>query len=215
MLYDHRSLGQNPPPFDLASVTHGESVDFCVKAKRSEKFSGSKFLLAFGLFWFLFSGLLFAMFIGPVLVGGESHFELNGRSVVASMNNLEPLYFPAAFLGFFLLIGLGILYAGLRGLLADGPWFIGTPKRLIIVNKDETRSLDWDQFSGNSSHTVKGELGRATFELLTGRYHKPKHGPPRFVPDKLFMEGIPNAAEIERICRQRVSEKTDGTSSIF
>ena len=83
---------------------------------------------------------------------------------------------------------------------------MGTPLRLIHYHKAKMRSIDWEQFSGDIE--VKGDInkGSIVLKMRTGRMVSRKNGPDRYVPDVIYMSKIPNAFEIERICRKRIKE---------
>ena len=87
-----------------------------------------------------------------------------------------------------------------------GGYFVGTPLRLIHYYKGKMRSIDWEQFSGDIE--VNGDInkGSISLKMRTGRMVSRKNGPDQYVPDTIYMSKIPNAFEIERICRKRIKE---------
>jgi hypothetical protein len=42
--------------------------------------------------------------------------------------------------------------------------------------------------------------------MRTGKMVSSKSGPDRYVPDVVYLSGIPNVSEIEQICRRRIKE---------
>lgn len=193
-------------PTELLTALGSESQDFSVKAARKQPLSKSLFLLAFGTFWTLFSGMFAAIFISPVLLGGESHFTVNGVATVASADNMGALVAPGLFIGLFLLVGFAILGGGFYSLLAKGGYFVGTPTRLVNYRNGTLKSYDWEQFTGTIEVSGNERNGSISLELRTGKMVSQKNGPDRYVPDIIYIASIENAFEIERLCRRRIRE---------
>lgn len=193
-----------PPEF--LTALGSESQDFSVKATRKQPLGKSLFLLAFGTFWTLFSSMFAAIFIGPVLLGGESHFTVNGVATVASADNMGALVAPGLFIGLFLLVGFAILGGAIYSLCAKGGYFVGTPTRLVNYRNGNLKSYDWEQFTGTIEVSGDTQKGNITFEMRTGKMVSQKNGPDRYVPDTVYIAGVENAFEIERLCRQRIRE---------
>jgi hypothetical protein len=193
-------------PVELVNYIGSETRDFAVKAKHANPPKVSVFMIIFGAVWLGFSSIFFFLFLGPVFRGKEVHFLSNDVPTVAGPENLKPLLGPGLIIGVFILIGLIMLFAGIRLLFKKGGYFVGTPTRLISLLKGNFRSVDWEQFSGDIE--VKGnELkGNITLGMRTGRMVSSKNGPERYVPDTLYISGIPDVFEIERICRKRIKE---------
>ena len=68
------------------------------------------------------------------------------------------------------------------------------------------RSIDWEQFSGDIEVSGNVNKGNVSLQMRTGKMVSKKNGPDRYVPDVIYMSKIPNAFEIERICRKRIKE---------
>ena len=193
------------PPAMISSMG-SESKDFAVKAGRSQPLKKSMSVILFGTFWTAFTSIFVVAFLGPLFVGKEVEFESNGVPVVAGPGNLEAILVPALLIGFFTIIGLAMLGWGFYSLFRKGGYFAGTPLRLIHYHKGTIRSIDWEQFSGDIE--VNGDIHRGSIalQMRTGRMVSRKNGPDRYVPDVIYMSKIPNAFEIERICRKRIKE---------
>ena len=91
---------------------------------------------------------------------------------------------------------------------------MGTPMRLIHYYKGNMRSIDWEQFSGDIEVNGNVEKGSVSLQMRTDKMVSKKDGPDRYVPDVIYMSRIPNAFEIERICRKRIKENDPTPSNI-
>lgn len=196
---------ENIPP-EIGTILGGESKDFIVKANRKFPLKAALPLLIFGLIWLGFTSVFVITFLRPILAGKEVHFNLNGVPTVVGMGNLKPLILPTLIIGIFVLIGLGMIIYGIYSLLAKGGWYIGTAKRLIIYQKNKVRSIDWAQFSGDIELSGSNEGGNISLQMRTGRLVNSESAPDQYVPDVIYICGIPNAFAVEKICRKRIKE---------
>lgn len=57
------------------------------------------------------------------------------------------------------------------------------------------------------------EKADITLQMRTGHMVSQKNGPSRYVPDSIYISGIPNGYEIEAICRKRIKEN-DPTQAV-
>jgi len=193
-------------PQELIAAIGSENKDFAVKADRAQPLKKSIFTILFGTCWTAFTSIFVFVFLGPLLRGEEVHFTSNGTEVVAGPGNLGPIVVPAILIGLFVLIGIGMLGWGIFSLFKKGGYFVGTPSGLINFQNGNMRSIDWEQFSGDikvSGNTLKGDI---TLQMRTGKMVNRKNGPDRFVPDVIYIAGVQNAFEIEKICRKRIKE---------
>jgi len=199
-------LRNTPLPRVLNSSLGAERKDFAVKAGRAKPLKQSLSLIIFGTLWTAFTSIFVIAFLGPLFVGKEVHFESNGVPTVAGPENLEPILVPALIIGLFVVIGLAMLLGGIFSMFRKGGYFVGTPLRLVHFHKGKMRSIDWEQFSGDIE--VKGDIdkGSIVLKMRTGRMVSRKNGPDRYVADTIYMSKIPNAFEIEGICRKRIKE---------
>jgi len=199
-------MRNTPLPRVLSSSLGSERKDFAVKARRAKPLKQSLSLIIFGTFWTAFTSIFVIAFLGPLFVGKEVHFESNGVPTVAGPDNLEPILVPALIIGLFVIIGLAMMLGGVYSMFRKGGYFVGTPLRLIHYHKGKMRSIDWEQFSGDIE--VNGDInkGSIVLQMRTGRMVSRKNGPDRYVPDTIYMSKIPNAFEIEQICRKRIKE---------
>jgi hypothetical protein len=114
-------------PEVLSSVVGSESIDFAIKAGRAQPRKKSFSLILFGIAWTAFTSIFVIAFLGPLFLGKEVHFESNGVPTVASPDNLSPILVPAIIIGFFVLIGIGMLSWGIYSIYKKGGYFVGTP----------------------------------------------------------------------------------------
>jgi len=190
----------------LAQNLGGEKRDFAVMATRSQPLKMSLAVIVFGTIWLAFTSIFVIAFLGPVFAGREVHFLSNDVPVVAGPGNLRPLLLPALIIGIFVLVGLGMLSWGLRMLLKKGGYFVGTPTRLVHFSNGTIRSIDWEQFSGDIEVGGNEQKGNISLGLRTGKMVSQKNGPDRYVPDTIYISGIPDVFKVEQICRMRIKE---------
>jgi hypothetical protein len=183
-----------------------ERKDFAVKAGRSQPRKKSLSLIIFGALWTGFTSIFVVVFLGPLIAGKEVHFESNGVPTVASPENLGPILVPALIIGVFVLIGIGMMAGGFFSMFRKGGYFVGTSTRLIHYYKGRIRSIDWEQFSGDIELRGNDVKGNISLQMRTGRMVSRKNGADRYVPDMIYMTGIPGVFEVERMCRRRIKE---------
>jgi hypothetical protein len=193
-------------PPEMNNFLGSESKDFAVKAKRANPPKTSIFLILFGTAWLAFTSIFVLAFLGPLFQGKEVEFLVNDVPTVAGPGNLGPIAVPALIIGIFVLVGLLMLGSGVYMLFKKGGYFVGTPTRLISYQKGKYRSIDWEQFSGDIEVSGNDQKGHITLGMRTGKMVSSKNGPDRYVPDTFYISGIPDAFEIEQICRKRIKE---------
>lgn len=201
-------------PQDLLGIIGSETTDFIVKSRRAQPLKVSLFLILFASFWLLFTAIFMIAFLGPLFSGNEVEFIANGTPVVASPRDLGPILVPALVIGLFLLVGIGILTAGLVALFKKGGYIVGTPTRLISFRSNGYRSVDWEQFSGDIEVKGNEQRGSITLGMRTGRMVSSKNSSDRYVPDTFYISGITGVADVEKICRRRIKEN-DPTPARF
>jgi hypothetical protein len=193
-------------PQNLLTVLGDEKIDFSVKAKRAKPIKNSLGIILFGTVWTAFTSIFVFAFFGPLFVGEEVHFTSNNVPTVASPDNLEPIILPGIIIGIFVLIGIIMLGFGIYSIFKKGGYFVGTPLRLISYQNGNVRSIDWEQFSGDIE--VKGDEinGNLSLQMRTGKMVSSKNNRSRFVPETIYLSGIPNVYEVEKNCRERIKE---------
>ena len=190
-------------PPELETLVGAEKIDFSVFSRRKKPAKHSLNIILWGSIWTAFTSIFVAILFVPILKGEELSFYVNNEPVTASLDNLEPLLFPAALIGFFVLIGITVLLVGFISLFIRGGYFVGTASRLLHYHKGNLKTFDWGQFTGNIEMHVR--RGNITLQLRSGKMVGSKGRPARFVPDVVYIAGAPNVLEIEKICRERIS----------
>jgi hypothetical protein len=193
-------------PEELSLALGSESKEFAVISNHAQPPGKSVSSILFGVVWLAFISIFVFLFLGPLFKGEEVHFTADDVPVVAGPGNLGPITGPAIFLGIFLLIGIGVLGSGIYSLFKKGGIFVGTATRLVHFNKGNIRSIDWEQFSGDIEVKGKTQNGTITLVMRTGKMVSRKNGPDRYVPDIIYISGIPDVFEVEQICRKRIKE---------
>ena len=199
-------------PEELLINTGTESREFAVKGKRAQPLFKSIPTVIFGVVWLAFISLIASIFFIPSALGEDAEVINSGVSEGAGSGNMGPELFPAIFIGVFFLIGIFILGGGLISLLKSGAYFVGTPARLVSYKKGFLKSTDWEQFTGDITVFGTNKKGSIYLTMRTGEMIRGKGGS-RYVPDVVFICGVPGVYEIEQICRKRIKENdpTPGT----
>jgi hypothetical protein len=193
-------------PKNLQTVIADEKIDFSVKAKRAKPLKSSIGIILFGTVWTAFTSIFVFVFIWPLFIGEEVHFTSNDIPTVASPDNLEPIILPAIIIGVFVLIGIIMLGYGIYSLFKKGGYFVGTPLRMVSYQNGTVRSIDWEQFSGDIEVNGNEVRGNISLQMRTGKMVSSKINRNRYVPDTIYISGIPNVYQIEQICRNRIKE---------
>ena len=192
-------------PEEMLISIGSETKEFAILSRHKQPLSGSFGRIFFGLFWLGFISIFVFLMLGPLFSEGEVTMKVNGTDQTATWSNLKPILFPLGFLGVFVGIGFFLLIPGIVALFIKGGYFAGTPTRLVWYKKGNLRSIDWEQFTGVITVRGNNRKGNLTLEMRTGRMVSGKGGT-RYVPDVVYMLGIPGAFEIEQICRKRIKE---------
>lgn len=193
-------------PKNLLSVIGEEKIDFSVRAKRDKPVKSSIGIIIFGSVWTAFTSIFVFAFLWPLFIGEEVHFSSNDVPTVASMDNLEPIILPAIIIGVFVIIGIAMLMFGFYSMFKKGGYFVGTPLRLVKYLNGNIRSIDWEQFNGDievNGNEIKGNL---TLQMRTGKMVSSKNRGSRYVPNTIYLSGIPDVYQVEKICRERIKE---------
>jgi hypothetical protein len=193
-------------PPNLRTVIGAERLDFAVKAQRAQPLKMSLGVLLFGIVWFLFSSVFVFVFLGPLFIGQEVHFTANDVPTVAGPGNLGPIIAPALIISIFVFVGIGMISWGIVLLTKKGGYFVGTTTRLISFQSGNIRSIDWEQFSGDIEIRGDNQKGDITLQMRSGKMVSQKNGPDRYVPDTVYISGIPDVFTVERLCRERIKE---------
>jgi len=193
-------------PADLKKLTANEKIDFCIKASNNYPKSKSYGIILFGIVWSAFISIFVVSFFGPLFVGKEVHFKTNDVPTVASLDDWDSLLMPGLIIGLFVIVGLSMIIWGIYSLFQSGGYFVGTETRLIKYLNNKITITDWEQFSGNIELSNNKNLGDIEFQLRTGKMQSRKNESDKFVPDIIYISGINDLLEVERLCRIRIKE---------
>jgi hypothetical protein len=193
-------------PVSLRTVLGSERKEFAVKASKAQPSKMSYFLIFFGTIWLAFTSIFVFAFLGPLFVGKEVEFTADGIPVVAGPGNLGPIIVPALVIGIFVLVGIAVFGFGIYILFKKGGYFVGTPTRLVHFRNGNIRSIDWEQFTGDIEINGDNQKGNISLQLRSGHMVSQKNSSDRYVPDVVYITGIPDVFEVERICRERIKE---------
>ena len=190
-------------PEELNISLASESRDFAVKGRRAKPIGSSLSQIIFGLVWLGFILFFISFFFDSFSLGGFKQIisEINDANEGSAQ---KPGIFIVILMSVFVLIGLYMLFGGVFSLLKRGGYFVGTPTRLVRFNKGKMMSADWEQFTGNIEVQGNNNRGTITLEMRTGHITSGKSS--RYVPDIVYISGVPDVYEIEQICRKRIKE---------
>lgn len=189
-------------PQRLEQIVGAETKEFAVKTTRLQPIKKTLSLFIFGTFWLTITGIVGFAFFGPILMGEEVHFTSNGVPGVAGPGNLKPLMMPGIIVIVFTIIGVALLIGSINILFSSGGYFVGTPTRLIFYNNGISRSIDWEQFSGDIEVSGTDQKGTIAIQMRTGTTDSDNN----YTPGIVYICGVPDVFEIEQICRKRIKE---------
>jgi hypothetical protein len=190
-------------PRDLQTIVDSEKVDFSLLSKRSEPLQRVALYILVGIFLTGIMAFILNKMLVPILDGGEHQIVINGEDKTVSLDNFQPLIFPVCIELLFFYTGIALFINGVKVIFQTGGFYVGTPDRLIRYYRGKVNSYDWEQFSG----VITTKSRQITLDLKTGRMETRKNNSTTvFVPDTIFMSGIKNVVEIEKICKMRIKE---------
>ncbi|WP_348798298.1 hypothetical protein [Flavobacterium adhaerens] len=200
-------------PKDIKSVVGTEKIDFSIIAKRKQPLKNSLGLIIFGVIWSAFISIFVIAFFGPLLKGEEVHFKVNDEPTIGSLENFDSLLVPALLIGLFVVVGIVILVSGIISFFQKGGYFVGTESRLIHFLNGTIKTYDWEQFTGNMEINSKKE--DVSMELRTGKMVSKKNESDKYVPDILYISGVPNVLEIQKIITLRIKQNDPTPAKIM
>jgi hypothetical protein len=201
-----------PLPEELNIAIGSESIEFAVKGSRTQSIRTSMSSIIFGTVWTAFTLFIASMFLGSVL-NRNIISNISGMLASATGEDKKGIWFLLGFFGLFLTIGIFMIAKGIIPLFKKGGYFVGTPTRIVNFKRGQLNSSDWEQFNGNITVRGNNKNGSITLEMRTG-YMVSQKGGSRYVPNIVYISGIPNVYEIEQICRKRIKENDPTPSSI-
>lgn len=187
-------------PSDLKKLVANEKIDFCVKAKYDYSKSESYGMMVVGIVWMVIIGFFGLTFLDSLFFEKGLNLESNG------LHNWESLMMPGIVIGIFFIAGLLLFIRACFVMFKEGGYFVGTETRLIQSLNDKITITNWNQFSGNVKLRNKNNFGDIEFKLKTGKIIASKNNPDRFVPDVIYIAGINDVLEIEKLCQIRIKK---------
>jgi len=190
-------------PEELNIFLGSENREFTVYGRRARPIGSSMYQLIFGIVWLGFLTFFLSFFLESFSPGGI-------KQIISNMSNAEegnPEQSGIVFLIViivFVLVGLYMLFSGLFSLMKRGGYFVGTPTRLVRFNRGKMMWDNWDQFNGCIEVSGNNNRGTITLEMRTG--HKSFGKTNSYVPNIVYISGVPGVYEIEQICRKRIKE---------
>jgi hypothetical protein len=200
-------------PDELLSEIGSETKEFVVRGTRFRPVTrNSLSQLIIGILWvggFIWIGFFLLNEFGPADITSAAPPEpaINESLTDKFLNDgwaLGLLYLA------FLLPGIWNLKKTVVPLLKSGGIFVGTPQRILNCRKGEIISYSWSEFILKTKVTGNAVKGNLTLTRTTGYYMSAGQragGPKFYIPYIVFMSGIQDVFEIEKICKRRIEEK--------
>lgn len=201
-------------PQELSSSLGSEAQDFAVKAERALPIRKCLSLIILGLVWTAFMSMFVVTLLGPLLMGQEATFKVNGVPTTVGPENLAPMLFPGIVVAVLSLVGLLVLGWGIVSLFREGGYFVGTSSRLLFYKKGVLRSMEWQNFSGDIEVRGTDQKGDISLRMSSGKMQSSRYGRDRYVADMIYMAGIPNVFEVEKMLRKRIGEKSSSVQKV-
>ncbi|MBK9392156.1 MAG: hypothetical protein IPN68_18950 [Bacteroidetes bacterium] len=190
-------------PEELNIFLGSENREFAVYGRRARPIGSSMFQLIFSIVWLGILSFFISFFLDSFSLEGIKQVISNINS--ADEGNPEQSGIVLVIVVIvFVLIGLFTLIAGVFSLMKRGGYFVGTPTRLVRFNRGKMMWDNWDQFNGNIEVRGNNTRGRIILETRTG--HKSFGMNKGYVPNIVYISGVPGVYEIEQICRKRIKE---------
>ncbi len=206
-------IGNYRLPTKLKQTIGSEPLDFIAKDQPSTPFGVLVSVISMGIVWIILMSCIIYAFIGPLFHGEEVEMTINDVPTIISPENLTPLILPVVLLGIFWCLGLLFLVIGLGMLFKGRGYTVGTATKLIYLYKNKIQTTSWDQINGVVSCKGNNRKGNILLQLKTGK-DITFNGKKRFVNDTLYMCGIKNALDINKICKKRIKKEKIDPSSI-
>ncbi len=190
-------------PEELNIFLGSESREFAVYGRRAGPVRSSVSQLIFGIVWLGFIIIFLSFFLDSFSLEGIKQIISNINSADEGNPEQSGIVLVIVVI-IFVLIGLFTLLAGVFSLMKRGGYFVGTPTRLVRFNRGKMMWDSWDQFNGNIE--VRGNNKRGTIILESRTGYKSAGMSNRYVPNIVYISGVPDVYEIEQICRKRIKE---------
>jgi hypothetical protein len=194
---------------EIRGCLKDEPIDFTVKAAKIMPCKEAFAYFGTGLFLLAITGFLVGIFFGPIFSGEEIHFTILDVAVTAGPQNLSPLIAPAIIIGIFALAGIPIACFGLYYFIADGPWYIGTAKKIVMYRK-KIRTIGWSEFSEDIEIKGTAEKGDIILPMEAGwtpgwksNWYGTYIGSKK---KKIYITGIKDNIRLGEMIKKRINE---------
>jgi len=192
-------------PEELENIVSQEEKLFILKAGREKPLSTWISLIVFWFIWTIFIWVFTFMFIGDIL--NQKTIILNW---VEQYTKETDVTFTLSLLWAFSLIWVWIWAYWVYGVLQKWWYFIATPNKLVYYNKQELKSVAWDEFTKN----LQVKWTNVILELKSWFIVNSSNGrTERFIHHMMYISSIPNAIEIWEIIRKQIDKASNITET--
>ncbi len=169
---------------NLRALFPNEKIDFAVKAKR-------KIPLVLGVLMLIVS----LVFVTVILAFGGTltNYIFVGESINFDLGLPRSLVIVIFALLF--ILAIIVMIDSLKAIFWNQVWFVGTDKRIALLQKQKVNSVPWKHFHESISRTSDGKKG--TVELT------PK---PDDVVKPIVVTDVANCDAIQQVCEKRIIE---------
>lgn len=183
-------------PPALQVVLDSEKVEFfvCSKRRESKKNLLSKMYVSAGI-------LFISIFILVELMGLVEVFTKNTKPTI---DDFQKIILPIFACG---ILSAGSIVTGIKAFVSlnkTGGQYVGTGDRLYHYCDEKLQTYPWKDFTGNME--IDSKKGEITMELRYGSKMLGATNSNRITPDTVFLSGVPNVFEIEKICRVKIKD---------
>jgi hypothetical protein len=193
-------------PPELNSNVGAEQKDFALKSKYQKPLAQ---LIPQMIAFVIFVGVTSFLVVNYMtrLLNGENIYVTSNNVVkMGNLENLQPLLAPGLMIGFLFLLAWIIFIYNIVKMVRGGGYFVGTNTRLVSQNKGKIRSIDWQQFTGETSVSGNATKGNVSLQLKNMIRVGSRNKKDIYKNEMIYFVNVRNAIEIEKICRTRIKE---------
>jgi hypothetical protein len=198
---------------EIRSSLKAEAIDFTLKTARIMPFKDALKILGIGLILLIIASISVFYVSQIIFFEKEISFTINKTLIMIGSKNLAILIIPSIVFIAFELLSIFITASGIKYVFAEGGWYIGTPKEIIIYNNKKIKSIEWSEFSKKTKISGTDKDGNVTLQLkISNTSDKRNYGwsIPFFKPKgKVYIAGIQNNLQIEKTIKKRIDENKD------
>jgi hypothetical protein len=183
-------------PATLQEVLDSEKVDFFVRSERNESknISLSKIYVSIGV----------TLIASLILMESMGMAEVVTKKTKPTIDDFQKIILPI-FVSFVLIAGsIVTAIKAFISLNKTGGQYVGTADKLYHYSDTKLQTYFWKEFTGNIE--IDSKKGEISMTLRYGTSMDDPKNANRITPDTVFLSGLPNVFEIEKICRKRIKE---------